>query len=130
MRAGLGLDFIHSAKRILENRTAEAVEGHGMAPAAVLLALYQDDGELRVVLQKRSERVEHHKGEISFPGGMADRNDESLLATALREADEEMGIRPEDVTVLGRLDDTPTIFGFHDLDLRGRDPLAIHLHAV
>ena len=112
MRAGLGLDFIHSAKHILENRATATVEGHGMSPAAVLLALYAVDGELRIVLQKRSERVEHHKGEISFPGGMVDRDDESLLATALREADEEMGIRPSDVEALGRLDDTPTISDF------------------
>ena len=83
-----------------------------MSPAAVLLALCQIDGELKIILQKRSERVEHHKGEISFPGGMVDRDDESLLHTALREADEEMGIQPGDVKVLGRLDDTPTISDF------------------
>ncbi len=108
----MGLDFIHSAKRILENRTTATVEGHCMLPAAVLLALYPVEGDVRIVLQKRSEHVEHHKGEISFPGGMADEDDESLLRTALREADEEMGIRPEDVSVLGRLDDTPTISNF------------------
>ena len=56
--------------------------------------------------------MEHHKGEISFPGGMADPGDESLLHTALREAHEEMGIVPDDVDVIGQLDDTPTITGF------------------
>ena len=83
-----------------------------MIPAAVLLALYHMDGGFHVVLQKRSQKVEHHKGEISFPGGMVDPTDESLLHTALREAREEMGIAPDDVDVLGRLDDTPTITGF------------------
>lgn len=83
-----------------------------MSPAAVLLPLYYYDGDLRVVLQKRSQRVEHHKGEISFPGGMVDSGDESRLHTALREAHEEMGIHPEDVNVMGRLDDTPTISNF------------------
>ena len=108
----MGLDFIHSAKRVLENRKTATVEHHSMSPAAVLLALYPVDGELRIVLQKRSQHVEHHKGEISFPGGMVDEDDESRLETALREADEEMGINPGDVHVLGRLDDTPTISDF------------------
>ena len=108
----MGLDFIHSAKRVLENRKTATVEHHSMSPAAVLLALYPVDGELRIVLQKRSWHVEHHKGEISFPGGMVDEDDESRLETALREADEEMGINPGDVQVLGRLDDTPTISDF------------------
>ncbi len=108
----MGLDFIHSAKRVLEKRKTATAEDHSMSPAAVLLALYPVDGDLRVVLQKRSQHVEHHKGEISFPGGMVDEDDQSRLETALREADEEMGIRPEDVQVLGRLDDTPTISDF------------------
>ncbi len=108
----MGLNFIHSTKRILENRTTATVEDHSMSPAAVLLTLYPVDGDLRIILQKRSEQVEHHKGEISFPGGMVDEDDESRLYTALREADEEMGIHPDDVCVLGRLDDTPTISDF------------------
>ena len=108
----MGLDFIHSAKSVLENRTATTADDHDMSPAAVLLPLYYYDGDLRIVLQKRSQQVEHHKGEISFPGGMVDAEDESRLHTALREAHEEMGIRPEDVNVLGRLDDTPTISDF------------------
>ena len=83
-----------------------------MIPAAVLLALYPADGGLNIVLQKRSEQVEHHKGEISFPGGTVDPDDESRLSTALREAHEEMGIDPCDVEVIGRLDDTPTISDF------------------
>lgn len=108
----MGLDFIHSAKCVLEKRKTATVEDHSMSPAAVLLVLYPVDGELRIVLQKRSQHVEHHKGEISFPGGMVDEDDQSRLDTALREADEEMGIHPEDVQVLGRLDDTPTISDF------------------
>ena len=108
----MGLDFINSTKRILENRMTATAEKHRMSPAAVLLALYEVEGDLRIILQKRSQLVEHHKGEISFPGGMVDRDDESRLHTALREADEEMGISPDDVSVLGRLDDTPTISDF------------------
>lgn len=104
--------FTASAKRVLAERETKTRDGASMTPAAVLLVLHPVDGELRVVLQKRSQMVEHHKGEISFPGGMADAEDESPLATALREAQEEMGIRPEDVDVIGRLDDSPTLTGF------------------
>ena len=108
----MGLTFIADTKRILGRRPTVTRDGHSMRPAAVLLPLYRSDGDLCVILQKRSERVEHHKGEISFPGGMVDPDDENLLATALREAHEEMGISPEDVETLGRLDDTPTITDF------------------
>ena len=108
----MGHAFLAETKRILTDRTLQAAAGHGMVPAAVLLALYQADGDFRVVLQKRSEWVEHHKGEISFPGGMVDPGDRSRLDAALREAHEEMGIAPDDVEVLGQLDDTPTITRF------------------
>ena len=108
--------FTAGAKRVLAKRETAVARDDGdassMLPAAVLLALHPVDGEICVVLQKRSQLVEHHKGEISFPGGMADAEDESRLATALREAQEEMGIRPEDVDIIGRLDDSPTITGF------------------
>ena len=108
----MGLDFIDSTKQILDSRITATEDNHRMSPAAVLLALYEVEGDLRIILQKRSQLVEHHKGEISFPGGMADIDDKSRLHTALREADEEMGIKPYDVRVLGRLDDTPTISDF------------------
>jgi 8-oxo-dGTP pyrophosphatase MutT (NUDIX family) len=81
-------------------------------PAAVLLLLYEKAGEPYIVLTRRTEDVEHHKGETSFPGGAFDREDGDLLTTALRETEEEIGVRPEDVEVLGRLDDIITITGF------------------
>ena len=59
-------------------------------------------------MTKRSDNVEHHKGEISFPGGMREEKDNTLLDTALRETDEEMGVQPRHVEILGELDDTPT----------------------
>ena len=74
----------------------------------MLLLLYVKDGKHCVLLNKRTERVEHHKGEISFPGGTRDPADASLLDTALRETCEEMGVGPQDVEVLGELDDAQT----------------------
>ena len=80
--------------------------------ASVMLLLYPKDGQYHLLLNKRTDLVEHHKGEISFPGGAQDPEDNSYRDTALRETDEEMGVRPEDVQVLGELDDIPTRSGF------------------
>jgi 8-oxo-dGTP pyrophosphatase MutT (NUDIX family) len=81
-------------------------------PAAVLLLLYEKDGEPHILLTRRTNYVEHHKGETSFPGGAFDAEDGDLLTTALRETEEEIGVHPQDVEVLGRLDDIVTITDF------------------
>jgi 8-oxo-dGTP pyrophosphatase MutT (NUDIX family) len=98
-------DFLadYRPRRLSQDRTT---------PAAVLLLLYEKAGEPYIVLTRRTEDVEHHKGETSFPGGAFDPQDGDLLTTALRETEEEIGVRPEDVEVLGRLDDIITISGF------------------
>ncbi len=71
--------------------------------AAVLVPLYVRDGELHAVFTKRREDLRRHPGEISFPGGRRDHPDEQLEATALREAEEEIGLSPETVELLGTL---------------------------
>ena len=81
-------------------------------PAAVLILLYEQDGEAHVLFTERTDQVEHHKGQISFPGGACDGGDDCLETTALRETFEELGIRPEDVEIIGRLDDMVTISNF------------------
>ena len=81
--------------------------------AAVLLPLYMKDGRLHVVFTKRSDTVPTHKGEVSFPGGASELQDIDLMATALREAHEEIGLAPEHVSVIGELDEHVTISGFH-----------------
>ena len=77
-----------------------------------MLLLFHKDGEYHVLLNKRTNSVAHHKGEISFPGGAKEIEDGNLLETALRETHEEMGILPKDVEVLGQLDDVATRSGF------------------
>ncbi len=77
-----------------------------------MMPLYQADDDHYLLLTKRTHLVEHHKGQISFPGGMRDPSDEDLLSTALREAHEEIGIKSEDVEILGSLDEVPTYTGF------------------
>lgn len=67
------------------------------------------DGMLSVIMIKRTETVLHHKGQISFPGGGVEEKDRSPEDTALREAEEEIGLRRQDVEILGRLEDTLTL---------------------
>jgi len=103
------LDLIHNA---LAQRTPVTAAPDGLMPAAVMLLLYRKDGEYCVLLNKRSMTVEHHKGEMSFPGGARDPEDADFEATARRETHEEMGISPDDITILGRLDDNVTRSNF------------------
>ena len=77
--------------------------------AAVLLPLLSKEEELHVLLTKRTQTVKVHKGQISFPGGVQEPSDESLLATALRESQEEIGLGPHDVEILGALDPIRTV---------------------
>jgi len=80
--------------------------------AAVLVPLSERDGEVRVWLVRRPEEMRSHAGQVAFPGGKNDPADDSLRATALREAEEELGIPPARVDVLGGLNDCLTITGF------------------
>ena len=101
--------------RVLQGTAKKTLEDPTLIRAAVLLLLYPKDEQTHILLNKRSQEVEHHKGEIAFPGGVKDPRDSDMLATALREAWEEMGIHPQDVTVLGELDEvaTRTHFAIH-----------------
>ena len=85
----------------------------GYRQAAVLLPLYEAEAGLHFVLTKRTERVPTHKGQISFPGGGFQDGDGDLLGTALRETEEEIGLRRGDVDVVGVLDDTVTAASAH-----------------
>ena len=84
----------------------------GARSAAVLILLYHDQGAERVLLTRRTDTLEHHKGQISFPGGGVHAADEDLGVTALRETWEEVGVRPDDVELLGRIDDMLTSSNF------------------
>ena len=93
---------------LLQGRTRQTIQDADLRQAAVLLPLFTLHGAYHVLFIKRSQMVEHHKGEISFPGGICEASDRALEGTALRETHEEIGIRPEDVRVLGMLDDMKT----------------------
>lgn len=83
-----------------------------LRPAGVLVPLCERNGKVMVVLARRTERVPHHKGQVCFPGGSQDPGDADLFATALREAEEELGIRGESVELLGAMEPVPTVTGF------------------
>lgn len=76
--------------------------------AAVLLPLFKNVTEYHLVFTKRTETLTHHKGQVAFPGGSYEPADGDLLTTALRESFEEVGLCPEHVSILGRLDDLAT----------------------
>ena len=75
----------------------------------MLIPLFKDKGEYKILFTKRTNRVEEHKGQISFPGGSVDEEDDSYKETALREAFEEVGLFREDVKILGGTDDSLTV---------------------
>jgi 8-oxo-dGTP pyrophosphatase MutT (NUDIX family) len=94
---------------LLTPAAAMALDALGQTDAAVLVPLYIDDGELHAVFTKRREDLRRHPGEISFPGGRQDEADSDLQATALREAEEEIGLPADAVEIVGALQPTPTI---------------------
>lgn len=102
--------YLDHVRRALGMRRRQALQP-GPVPAAVLLPLFCRDGSLQLLFTKRTDRLNHHSGEICFPGGVRHGEDPDLMTTALRETWEEVGIRPEDVEVLGALDD---IVSVHD----------------
>lgn len=81
--------------------------------AAVLIPLFVQGGELKILFTRRTDTLEHHRGQISFPGGRFEEDDDTLLATALREAREEIGVEESDVRFLGALSPLTTVTDFY-----------------
>lgn len=83
-----------------------------LRPAGVLIPIMDRGGELTVLFTQRAADLTHHPGQISFPGGSMEEHDADLQATALRETHEEVGIAPQQVSVIGYLGPTPTVTGY------------------
>lgn len=90
-------------------------------PAAVLVPLYVENGELWTLLTKRSESLPHHRGQIAFPGGGREVGEDPWDA-ALRETHEELGVQPSQVIRVGELDEASTPSGFHIVPCVGAVP--------
>jgi 8-oxo-dGTP pyrophosphatase MutT (NUDIX family) len=95
-------------QRILAQREKRYINDAGRVPSAVLIPLYETQGRYYIVFIRRTETVKDHKGQISFPGGVRDVNDRTLLHTAVRESREEIGLRTKDIEIVGELDDELT----------------------
>lgn len=101
-------DLAGALESALARRERRVLELPGRR-AAVLILLYPRDGDTRLLLTKRSETLAHHRGQISLPGGRWEDEDGTLVTTALRETEEEVGVPRGHVRVLGAIDDVPTI---------------------
>jgi 8-oxo-dGTP pyrophosphatase MutT (NUDIX family) len=95
--------------RALASRARTVLSPPGKTAAAVLAPLLVVDGALHLLYTRRSASLPTHQGQVAFPGGRRHPEDADLSATALREAQEEIGLRPEDVELLGALDDIETM---------------------
>jgi len=104
-------DFNYIKKRIAMHQPV-TLRDASHTHACVLVPLVMQNGTLCLLLTKRTDRVEHHKGQISFPGGMVDDTDTSPEHTALRELEEELGIPASQVELLGTLNDIKIPTGF------------------
>jgi 8-oxo-dGTP pyrophosphatase MutT (NUDIX family) len=105
-------NFIENIRKMLSSRKRRVIEHPPFSHAAVLVPLFKKDGGCHLLFTKRSEQVKYHKGEISFPGGVVDEEDKELIGTALREAFEEIGLKENDVQIIGVLDDIVTTTEF------------------
>lgn len=96
----------------LQSRLPRNITGNYHKPAAVLMPIQErDDGDY-LVLTKRAEHLNRHSGQIAFPGGRIDAGDRGALAAALRESQEEIGLDPAQVKVLGRIDQVMAAYGY------------------
>jgi len=96
-------------QKILRHHRKKKITGENLKASAVLIPLFYNQGQYHVLFTERSEEVDFHKGQVCFPGGTREPSDSSLLQTALRETEEEIGLRAKDVEILGEFDDNVTL---------------------
>jgi 8-oxo-dGTP pyrophosphatase MutT (NUDIX family) len=102
-------NVIEKLREALAKRQVSHISDSKLRISAVLAPIFLKAGQYHLLFMQRTERVKEHKGQISFPGGAYEKADGLLLNTALREAQEEVGLAPGDVEVLGELDDMLTV---------------------
>ena len=96
-------------EKLLRHRKKKAIIDEKRRASAVLIPLFYNQGQYHVLFTERSEEVDFHKGQVCFPGGTQEPSDSSLLQTALRETEEEISLKAQDIEVLGEFDDTLTL---------------------
>ncbi len=105
----MSLDLALRLRDVLADREPTVVTEWAARPAAVLVPLLEESGEWHLLFTLRTDSVETHRGQVSFPGGGLEPDDADPVAAALREANEEIGLLPSDVQVIGRMDALITV---------------------
>ncbi len=112
-------EFKQELRRRLSVHTIRSIEQPDLKHAAVMMLLMNKDGAPHVLLTRRTRNVSTHKGEVSFPGGAMDVNDEGRLEAAFRETEEEVGISRDRIEYIGRFDDYVSLAGYHVMSFIG-----------
>jgi 8-oxo-dGTP pyrophosphatase MutT (NUDIX family) len=130
------LEIEEIARRLRENTPRAVADEAPPTPevkcAAVLVPLLMEGGEWHLLFTRRTDRVESHKGQVSFPGGACDVGEQTAEETALREAQEEIGLPAHKVRLIGRLPPMVTISQFRVTPVVGvlEWPLALKVSTV
>ena len=115
MGDNLGASLLHwkeQTRKKLSQAEFEAQSRKFRGRAAVLMSIFDRQGEHNFLLTRRTQEVATHKGQICFPGGLEEEVDRSLWETALRETEEEIGVPPKEVEYLGRFKDYTSVTGY------------------
>ncbi|MBC7472775.1 MAG: CoA pyrophosphatase [Candidatus Sericytochromatia bacterium] len=109
------LDIENIRKKIIDLKNIDdnlLIKKEGLTPAAILIPIFEKNDKSHLLFTQRSNKVSHHKGQISFPGGKFEAQDIDLEMTALRETNEEIGISHHDVQVIGKINNMVTNTNF------------------
>lgn len=121
----MGLDILITKAQA---HTPRVLSDVSLAEAGVLVAI-TDEPEPQVILTQRSSDMPTHKGEVAFPGGKREDQDRDIIATAIREAHEEIGLEPNQVEIIGTLDQVVSRYGFLVTPVLAIIPAGAHIHA-
>lgn len=105
--------FKEEIRKRLAERDVRDLSATGLKQASVMMLFMNKEGQVHVLLTRRTDTLATHRGQVAFPGGRVDAGDEDRLAAAFRETEEEVGISRDKIEYLGRFDDYVSIAGYH-----------------